>query len=37
MYKGNFEDGKIHGKGVLVNLNGVEKECEWENNKLIKR
>ena len=33
MYKGNWKDGKQHGKGTLV-INGKSKDGVWEHGEV---
>lgn len=36
MYKGEWQNNKQHGVGLFVGYNGMEKEGEWSEGKLVK-
>ena len=36
IFKGYFQNDKMHGKGSFI-INGVEEDCEFNNNKLIQK
>jgi len=35
-YKGFWENGKQHGKGMYINAKGEEKQGEWQDGKRLK-
>lgn len=35
-YIGEWKEGKQHGKGKIMLMNGEKKEGEWENGKRIR-